>query len=290
MDAGAIKEVKVVVGADELKALTGEKKSRRPRTRKQRGGADPTAAAPTPESGGVKDGGGSLSPLAASLAEGPAARIEKLGGGGEPVGVSETVSGEGRGAPLIGGGTASSAPLIGGGTASSTPTVPVAVSAEATSAAPVVIGGKRGSSIVNTVPVAKFLPKRRLSTAPAAATMKKPKFKIGGGTDPEKQHVPESLPGPPGGSSVSGVTGGARGAVKQTRRFKERKIKLTVKSSRVAKAIRHKVKAKVRAMPIAEVRKMLLAKGIIKVAAAEKLPEEMLRNMLRDYMLLHNAE
>jgi hypothetical protein len=43
-------------------------------------------------------------------------------------------------------------------------------------------------------------------------------------------------------------------------------------------------------MPIAEVKKVLLKKNIIKTSAAEKLPEEMLRNMLRDYMMLHSAE
>jgi hypothetical protein len=46
----------------------------------------------------------------------------------------------------------------------------------------------------------------------------------------------------------------------------------------------------VRGMPIADVRKLLLKKNIIKTSAAEKLPEEMLRNMLRDYMMLHNVE
>jgi hypothetical protein len=79
------------------------------------------------------------------------------------------------------------------------------------------------------------------------------------------------------------------GAVKQTRRFKERKIRLTVKADS-ARKFRKSVKAKVRAMSLSEVKGLLLKKNIIKPAAAEKLPEPMMRNMLRDYMMLHNAE
>jgi hypothetical protein len=156
-------------------------------------------------------------------------------------------------------------------------------------AAPVLIGGKRGNPTVSTVPVAKILPtKRRLSGAPAAQTLKKPKFRIGGGEAGKLEN-----PGTPeAGAGVDSEPGAPAvgGAAKQTRRFKARKIKLTVKSSRASKEIRHKVKAKVRSMPLVEVKKLLLKKNIIKTAAAEKLPEEMLRNMLRDYLMLHTAE
>lgn len=304
MDAESnIKEVKVMLNSDsEAKALTGEKAPRRRSTRRAvRGGGDKTDAAP--ESGRVADLGGSLSPSAAAVAEGPVARIEKADAPAAPIGIQEYVGGEGRGAPLIGGGPA--APVIAisplATNLSITPPVETKPALSTTSTvggggpASVLIGGKRGDkSTVTTVPITKILPKRRISAAPAAQTLRKPKFKIGGsaaeapsGADGGK--MPEGLSAPQG----EGASGGARGTVgaaKQTRRFKARKIKFTVKSSRASKEIRHKVKARVRGMSIGDVRKLLLSKGIIKAAAADKLPEEMLRNMLRDYMLLHNAE
>jgi hypothetical protein len=79
------------------------------------------------------------------------------------------------------------------------------------------------------------------------------------------------------------------GAVKQTRRFKERKIRLTVKADS-ARKFRKSVKAKVRTMSLSEVKGLLLKKNIIKASAVEKIPEPMMRNMLRDYMMLHNTE
>jgi hypothetical protein len=205
------------------------------------------------------------------------------------------VSGEARGAPLLGGGVTTEpiSPLA-VKLSDTNPTVTMPVLAKTSvgggvGAGSVLIGGKRGNPIVSTAPVAKILPtKRRLSGAPAAQTLKKPKFRIGGG-EVEKMENPGT---PELGAGVDSEPGAPAvgGAAKQTRRFKARKIKLTVKSSRASKEMRHKVKAKVRSMPLVEVKKLLLKKNIIKTAAAEKLPEEMLRNMLRDYLMLHTAE
>jgi hypothetical protein len=298
MDAAAIKEVKVMLKSDdEIAALSGGKKPRRKRGTRKQGGGAATATDASPESGRVADAGGSLSPMAAAMAEGPAARVEKLGSITEPIGVQSSVSGEARGAPLIGGGGTYEpiSPLAVG--LSVTPPAEVKPTLSTTSvgggtAAPVVIGGKRGTGLgtVNTVGGAssavKIIPTKRrpVNAAPAPRTFKKAKFMVGGA------ETPGTPSAPPGGGPVSGPPSHAGGAAKQTRRFKERKIKFTVKSSRASKEIRVKIKARVRAMSLHDVRKILLAKGIIKVAAAEKLPEEMLRNMLRDYMLLHNAE
>lgn len=289
-----IKVLNVTLTNDaEAVALTGGKKPRRPRsTRKQRGG-DAVSA------GEVSDGtGGALSPQEAAVAEGPEARVLKLDtstSSAPPTGTIESVSGEGRGAPLL------AKQMIGGGThtepisplaveSSITPPAVTMPSLAATSAVgggagvattDVKIGGKRGIPTVNTVGGAIILPtKRRVSGAPAAQTLKKPKFKL-----QNPGVVVPSL-----GASMEPGGPKAGGAAKQTRRFKERKIKLTVKSSRAARETRHKVKAQVRAMPIADVRRLLLKKNIIKPSAAEKLPDDMLRNMLRDYMMLHNVE
>jgi hypothetical protein len=297
MDADSVKQVQVTLSNDaEAAALTGGKRPRRRGTRKQRGGAAEV------EAGRVSDIGGSLSPQEAAVAEGPEARVMKLDTpAGNPTGIEAPVSGEGRGAPLIGGGggaggvvrpTEPISPLaVASSITPPTTTMPVLASTTVGGGnnAPVIIGGKRGNPIVSTVGGAKILPtKRRLTGAPAAQTLRKPKFKIGGGGA-------ETSPNPgienmPSGEVPENWVPKIGGAAKQTRRFKARKIKLTVKSSRATKEIRHKVKAKVRAMSVTEVRKLLLSKGVIKASAAEKLPEDMLRNMLRDYMMLHNAE
>jgi hypothetical protein len=289
-----IKELKVTLTNDaEAVALTGGKKPRQRRgTRKQRGGAVPA--------GETADGtGGALSPQEAAVAEGPRASVMKLDAPAVPTGTQESVSGEGRGAPLLGGSRATSEPISPLAVASSItpPAVTMPALSETTavgggsaaSTAEVKIGGKRGIPTVNTVASAKIIPtKRRVSAAPAAQTLKKPKFLVGGAAAASTGSP--SLVTPSAGDAPSGGVTMVGGAAKQTRRFKERKIKLTVKSSRATKEIRHKVRAQVRAMCIADVKKLLLKKNIIKASAAEKLPEEMLRNMLRDYMMLHNAE
>lgn len=301
-----IKELKVTLTNDaEAVALTGGKKPRQRRgTRKQRGGG----AVPAGE---VSDGtGGALSPQEAAVAEGPEARVLKLDTSTPvtpPTGTLETVSGEGRGAPIL----AAPKPMGGGGmthepisplalASSVTPpavtmpslatTTAVSGGAVAAPTAELKIGGKRGVPTVNTVGTARILPtKRRVSGAPPAQTLKKPKFRVGGGVE-GAESADEVTPFAGAVLNTPVRTGGAVAAAKQTRRFKERKIKLTVKSSRAARETRHKVKAQVRSMPIGDVRKLLLKKNIIKASAAEKLPEDMLRHMLRDYMMLHNSE
>lgn len=293
MSEEAVKEVKVVLSNDaELKALTGEKKPRRRGTRKIRGGAAADTEA-IPESGRVADVGGSLSPLAASVAEGPVARIEKINAGGAPpTGIQRPVSGEGAGAPLSGGGAAPASAAISplAVKLSDTPptvTLPVLSTTSAVgggaAVAGILIGNKKGKPTVSTVPIAKIIPtKRRLGAAPPAQSLKKPKFKINGTVTSIEKVAPRG--------EVSNPGSPAPNASKITRRFKARHINLTVKSARASKAVRRDVKTRVRNMSLADVRKVLLSKGIIKSATAEKLPEIMLRNMLRDYMLLHNAD
>lgn len=297
-----VKEVTVKLSEADEKALTG-KKSRR--VRRMKGGGATTA--PTPESGMVRDAGGPLSPSEAAVLE-PSTRITKVEG--PPIGIeailpsASSLSGS---TPLQGGSRVSSeliSPLATG--LSITPPAIVMPTLSPTTTvggggnATVTIGSKKltadgTNSTVNIVPIggaaAKIIPtKRRFSAAPAAQTLKKPKFHVGG-AEAQIPPVPGNLmPRGDGVSKTGGGSGGAAPAAKQTRRFKERKIRLTVKSSRQSRQVRKGVKARVRAMPVSEIRQLLLKKNIIKASAAMKLPEEMLRNMLRDYMLLHSAE
>ncbi len=294
-----VKEVTVKLSEADEKALTG-KKSRR--ARRMKGGAA-AGMEPTPESGAIRDAGGPLSPSEAAVAE-STTRVTKVEG--PPTGVEARLPGESS--------LASSSPLRGGSRVPAEPISPLATGLSITPPAvtmptlapttavgggAVTIGGKKSagggaSGTVNTVPAAggaKIIPtKRRASAAPAAQTLKKPKFHVGGSGAQEPPVPGTPLRREDGSSKSGGGSGGAAPAAKQTRRFKERKIRLTVKSSRMSRHVRKGVKARVRAMPISEVRGFLLKKNIIKAAAAEKLPEEMLRNMLRDYLLLHSVE
>lgn len=123
----------------------------------------------------------------------------------------------------------------------------------------------------------KIIPtKKRISAAPAAvSTLKKPKFVVGAGLGDSK--TPEVA-----GSSVFATT-------RKQRKFSERKINLTVKPAVQTRRMRKTLKRNINAMPIAAVQKFLIRKGVLKPKATAP-PEDMMRSMMRDYMLLHAAE
>jgi len=129
------------------------------------------------------------------------------------------------------------------------------------------LSGKKNSlhTVATTPGAPRILPtKRKSGGAPAMATRKKEKLVI---STPLKhaQNV---------GSA-------------KTRKFRERKISITVRTGNRAAAKR--IKEKVDALPIAQVRRALLRKGVLKPGSS-KTPEPMMRAMLKDYMLLHNAD
>jgi hypothetical protein len=82
--------------------------------------------------------------------------------------------------------------------------------------------------------------------------------------------------------SAKANAGGAR-----TRKFRERRISITVRPG--ARAAARRVRERVDTMPIAGVRRVLMRRGVLK-PGAKALPEAMMRSMLKDYMLLHNAD
>ena len=130
------------------------------------------------------------------------------------------------------------------------------------------LSGKKNSlhTVATTPGAPRILPtKRKSGGAPAMATRKKEKLVI---STPAKQAQT-------GGSSA------------KTRKFRERKISITVRSGNRSAAKR--IKEKVDALPIAQVRRALLRKGVLKPGSS-KTPEPMMRAMLKDYMLLHNAD
>jgi hypothetical protein len=123
----------------------------------------------------------------------------------------------------------------------------------------------------------KIIPtKKRISAAPAAtSTLKKPKFVVGAGLG--ANNVPEVA-----ATSTFATT-------RKQRKFSERKINLTVKPAVQTRRMRKTLKRNINAMPIVAVQKFLIRKGVLKPKATAP-PEDMMRSMMRDYMLLHAAE
>jgi histone H3/H4 len=119
--------------------------------------------------------------------------------------------------------------------------------------------------------LARILPtKKRPMNAPAAATLKKPRL-----------IVEPAVPTPP-----------AAPAAQTRRKFRERSIKITVKPTATSRKFRKTLKSRVDSMPIAAVRRILIRKGVMKarVGGAADPPPEMMRSMLKDYLMLNANE
>ena len=116
--------------------------------------------------------------------------------------------------------------------------------------------------------------KKRVTTVAAAHTLKKPKF---------------TIPNPPVAQIDPLLKKSNPEPVKSKRTFKERRINITLRPNNQTRRMRKTLKAKIASMPIAAVKRTLLRKGVLKPKAKEP-PEEMMRNILRDYLLLHAAE
>lgn len=131
------------------------------------------------------------------------------------------------------------------------------------------------------VSMPKIIPhKKRLTNAPVAQTLKKPKFVIA-----------------PKNDTISGETGSGgmhlkpmKGAAStHGRKFTERKIKIEVKHTVKTRKSRKVLKERIESMPIQAVRRLLIKKGILKPKATVP-PEPMMRSMLHDYYLLKQSE
>ncbi len=87
--------------------------------------------------------------------------------------------------------------------------------------------------------------------------------------------------------SSSGIpTGPAQmGAGKRkTRRFKERRMSITIKNAEQTRKQKKSIRRQVKQMDIKDIRKILLSKGMI--SAKSNPPEKMLRSMMKEYLLL----
>lgn len=156
------------------------------------------------------------------------------------------------------------------------------------------IAPKNGGGQAPPTPAPRLLPKKRIGTAPAAETLKaKPKFVVDATAAPATEDSQKggtlAADAPTSGTNRSAV-GGAR--LRTRRAFKERRISLTVQPVKKSRKYRRTLRARVAEMPLHQVRRMLLRKGVMKPKKdTEKAPpEEMMRSMLVDYMMLHHAD
>jgi hypothetical protein len=113
-----------------------------------------------------------------------------------------------------------------------------------------------------TSPAPKLLMNKKRTSLPISSTIKKPKLVV--------------------------TTAAPQPEPKKKRRFTERKISITMKPFATTRKHQKDTKDKVSIMPIAQVKKILLQKGLLK--PNHKTPEDILRSMLIDYMMLHSED
>lgn len=154
--------------------------------------------------------------------------------------------------------------------------VPTTVSAPTVVPAPVTaqVGGvKIHAKKTAVAEVPKLLPKKKRGGL-APVTLKKPKLLVSAA--PPKTAMEKLDPEPKHHT--------------YKRRFKERSISIEMKPVSATRKHRKDVKDAIDAMPVASVKKVLLRKGVLKPRAGKEVPEDILRSMLKDYLLLHSAE
>jgi len=119
-----------------------------------------------------------------------------------------------------------------------------------------IVPKKHSTPQTPTTSAPKLVMNKKRTSLPISSTLKKPKLVVTAQPEPKKK-----------------------------RRFTERKISITMKPLATTRKHQKDMKEKVSAMPIAQVKKVLLQKGLLK--PNHKTPEEILRSMLIDYMMLH---
>jgi hypothetical protein len=106
----------------------------------------------------------------------------------------------------------------------------------------------------------------------------------------KKKGVPgttPSVPTPPEQRTTPSVSGALPNVTYKRRKFVARKINLTVKSTGNVKAQQKHIDRKVASLPLEKVKEMLLAKGVLSEKKKKMPPESMMRQMLKDFLMLH---
>ena len=124
----------------------------------------------------------------------------------------------------------------------------------------------------------KILTTKKRPTEVPAVAQKKSTFFISSVQNQQK------LPGPVGDLSK---TQGVHKTMKKN--YKERKISIQIRTNDQTKRFKNKLDKEIPDMPIANVKKFLIKSGVLKPKKTYP-PDEILRSMMRDYMLLHTIE
>ena len=95
-----------------------------------------------------------------------------------------------------------------------------------------------------------------------------------------------SVPSPPEERTTPSVSGAPPSVTYKRRKFVARKINLTVKSTGNVKAQQKHIDRKIAAMPLEKVKQLLITKGVLS-EKKKKTPESMMRQMLKDFLMLH---
>jgi hypothetical protein len=161
------------------------------------------------------------------------------------------------------------------------PAVPVAPAASAAVGGAVVIQAKKPTQLPQPVqPAPKILPTKKRP----GITIKKPRLVI----PSAEQTTPDKSTTPAKATETSKL---GDSIPKKKRRFTERNISIEVKSASATRKHRRTLKRNIDSMSAASVKKFLIRKGVLKPKAdGSSPPEEMMRSMLKDYVLLHTAE
>jgi hypothetical protein len=122
-----------------------------------------------------------------------------------------------------------------------------------------IVPKKHSTPQTPTASAPKLVMNKKRTSLPMSSTLKKPKLVVQAQPEPKKK-----------------------------RRFTERKISITMKPFATTRKHQKNMKEKVSAMPLAQVKKVLLQKGLLK--PNHKTPEDILRSMLLDYMMLHSED
>jgi hypothetical protein len=101
------------------------------------------------------------------------------------------------------------------------------------------------------------------------------------------QPVAPSAPIPPEQRTKPSVSGAPPNVTYKRRKFVARKINLTVKSTGNVKAQQKHIDRKVASLSLEKVKEMLLAKGVLSDKKKKMPPESMMRQMLKDFLMLH---
>jgi len=142
-----------------------------------------------------------------------------------------------------------------------------------------------------------ILSKKRVGNAAAAVnTLKKPRFIVSGASTPATNVAQPPLESGAPRANLEGAKKQAlpqpqagAGAVRKT--FRARRISITMKPTQQSRKFRKTLKTRVATMPIGSVKKLLLRKGVLKPKPDGSYPpEDIMRSMLTDYMMLHNTE